>query len=269
MHAAITIGLLVLLVQTSTAWATELCGNGVDDDLDGRVDEGCWSNRVLGHCPGPMSCAETGDVSPIRGQVVYSLPPDLEPAVPFGPSLTFQRRYFSQLENAGLVNYRKAMGTRWTHNFQSWLDKSGTTAIVRLTSGQDVRFTFSHTTGGFDYYTPQAGHFFKHLRQATTSPFHWQLQTLEGHTFVYNWSSPTGKLIEIQDSLANKVTITYFTSGATARSTASTTPRARSASSSSTRAGRSRGSTTRRSAAGPRPRGATSRTSIRVPTRPR
>jgi hypothetical protein len=184
------------------------------DDLDGLADEGCNSNAVMGVCPSPLSCALTGDVAPVTGSWVYTLPPDIAPTVAYGPNLKFQRTYMSMFSPSA-TNYRTAMGPRWQNNFQSWLDKSGTTVVVHLTSGQDVKFTYSSTSGGFDWYTPQTGAHFKHLRQATSSPNHWELKTLTGETYKYNWSSPVGKLIEIWDTLAtpNKITIAYLTSG--------------------------------------------------------
>jgi len=212
--------LLALAVSfglASTASAAEICGNGIDEDSNGSTDTGCWPAGVTKVCENPMSCKVTGDIAPKSGGIVYQVPlPDIDPKVPYGPSLQFRRTYQSLFANSGLANYRKSMGNRWHHSFQGWLDKSGTTVVVHLTTGQDVLFTYSATVGGYDYYTPQAGYHFKHLRQATSSPNNWDLKTLTGETFVYNWASPTGKLIEIQDPLANKVTITYFTSGGNA-----------------------------------------------------
>jgi RHS repeat-associated protein len=95
----------------------------------------------------------------------------------------------------------------------SWLDRDTTPnpdeVIVHLSTGQDVLFTYVSTSGGYDYYAPQPGHHVNHLRQSTTSPFVWELRTLEGWTYEYSWTSPTGKLSKIKDSIGNAVTITY------------------------------------------------------------
>ncbi len=206
---------LALAVTAAIAqplYAAETCGDGIDNDTDGFADEGCWPAGMHGLCESPISCKVTGDIAPKSGGLVYPLPPDFNPTVPYGPKLEFVRRYQS-LYAPPATNYRTSMGPRWTHNFQSWLDKSGTNAIVHLVTGQDVKFAFSNTSGGYDHYTPQAGYHFKDLRQATSSPNNWELITLTGEIYRYNWSSPVGKLIEIQDTVGNKITIAYLTSG--------------------------------------------------------
>jgi YD repeat-containing protein len=196
------------------AWAAEICGNGIDDDADGFADEGCWPAGMHAVCESPMSCKVTGDIAPKSGGIVYQLPADLDPKVAFGPSIPFIRRYVSLYEpGATSPQNRRSLGSRWQHNWQSWLDRSGSTVIVHLTTGQDVLFTYSTTSGGYDYYTPQAGYHFKHLRQATSSPNSWELRTLTGEVFVYDWTSPSGKLVELWDTVGNKVTIGYDGSG--------------------------------------------------------
>ncbi len=214
MQNVIRAAILVILIASTRAQAAEICGNGIDDDLDSYADDGCWPAAVMGICQNPMSCKETGDVGPKTGSLVYQLPPDLKVAVPRGLPLEFKRTYMSQYAPPA-TNYRTAMGSRWHHNFQSWLDKSGTTVVVHLVTGQDVRFTYLNTSGGFDYYTPQAGAHFKHLRQATASPNRWELRTLTGENYVYSWASPVGKLIEITDALTtpNKLVIAYDGAG--------------------------------------------------------
>lgn len=206
--------LLVVVLGARSAGAAETCGNGIDDDADGLADEGCRPNATMGVCESPMNCKQTGDVGPVNGSLVYTVPADLSPIVARGPKFEFVRTYMSKYAPPA-TNYRTAMGTRWQHNFMSWLDKSGTSVIVHLVDGRDVKFTYSSTSGGFDYYVPQAGFHMKHLRQATTSPNNWELRTLTGETYAYNWASPVGKLIEIRDALTtpNKITIAYFTSG--------------------------------------------------------
>ena len=52
-------------------------------------------------------------------------------------------------------------------------------------------------------------------RQAQAAPNHWELKTLTGEVYKFDWSSSTGKLIEVHDTLAtpNKILISYLTSG--------------------------------------------------------
>jgi YD repeat-containing protein len=219
-YLSVVVGALLLLTA-SLANAADVCGNGLDDDGDAYADEGCgFANSVMGVCESPMSCAETGDIDPVTGAWVYQLPADIAPTVPFGPRFEFRRTYMSMYAPPA-INYRTAMGNRWQHNFQSWLTVSGSApnrvVIAHLPTGQDVRFAESGTPGdGYTYFNNfQAGAHFKHLRQATASPNNWELKTLTGEVYVFNWASPTGKLIEIRDTLAtpNKITIAYLTSG--------------------------------------------------------
>ena len=221
---AITIALpcllLTLIALARDASAAETCGDGLDNDTDGLADEGCWPAAVTGVCENPLSCGLTGSIAPKLGAVVYAMAADLAPRVAYGPELTFQRTYMSHYEpGTSAPAYRKPFSKIWHHNWMSWLDKNTSPdpdqVIVHLPSGQDVLFEFDTTSGGFDYYTPQIGAHYDYLRQATSSPYQWELRTLQGWVYVYDWSSPTGKLIEVHDSLAtpNVVTLSYDGSG--------------------------------------------------------
>ncbi len=166
------------------------------------------------------SGALTGTVAPVSGNVTYRLPPDLDVRTPYGPALTFQRFYTSLYEpGGGAPAYRKALGPHWGHNYMSWVDKNTAPnpdqAILHTPAGRDVLFQYSSTSGGYDYYIAQPGFRVQHLRQKTSSPRNWELRLLDGSTYVYNWSNPTGKLIEIRDSLTtpNKLVIAYNGSG--------------------------------------------------------
>src|SRR5688572_26515891 len=90
------IALLATALMTSSAWAVpEVCGDGIDNNSNAMADEGCDPNATLGICENPLSCKTTGDIAPKTGYFTYRLPPDIDPAVPFGPSLTFTRTYSS------------------------------------------------------------------------------------------------------------------------------------------------------------------------------
>lgn len=202
----------LLALTGSAAAAPEICGNGVDDDSDGFADEGCWPAGMHSLCESPISCKLSGDIAPKSGGLVYQLPPDLNPKVPFGPSIPFIRRYVSLYEpGAASPQNRRAMGAHWQHNWQSWLDKTGSNVVVHLTTGQDVLFTPISPSGGYDYYLAQAGYHFKYLRQPTGGG-NWELRTLNGETFAYDWISSAGKLVELRDSVGNKVTLAYDSS---------------------------------------------------------
>ncbi len=194
------------------ALAADACGDGVDNDNDGFADDGCMPQVTTGVCESPLDCGDTGAVSPGTGALTYELPPDLSPEVPYGLPIEFRRIYTSMYAPGGSAPaYRKPMGERWQHPYMSWLDLNTGKVVLHTPQGQDVLFTYGSTAGGYDYYTPQPGFHVVHLRQATSSPNKWELKTLEGRVLVYDWSSPTGKLIEMRDSLAtpNVVTIAY------------------------------------------------------------
>jgi YD repeat-containing protein len=212
--------LVVLALHPRVASAAEVCGDGIDNDSDLMADEGCNPSAVTGVCESPLSCRTAGRVAPTSGNVVYTLPPDVAPDVAYGPSLSFQRFYTSLYEpGGGAPAYRKPLGPHWGHNYMSWLDKdtapSPDQVILHTVTGQDVLFQYASTNGGYDYYTPQEGFEADYLRQSTSSPYQWELRTLTGTVYVYDWASPTGKLTEVRDTLAtpNKVTLAYDGSG--------------------------------------------------------
>lgn len=223
MRSLAILSVLTLAALASEARATEICGNGVDDDANSLVDEGCMPSETTGVCESPLDCGDTGAVSPKTGALKYELPSDLAINVPYGPRLTFNRFYTSQYDPAGggfnVPAYRRPLGDRWQHQYMSWLtlntSASPDEVVLHTTEGQEILFKYDSTASGYDYYLPQAGFHFKHLRQATSSPYKWELKTLTGEVFVYDWSSPTGKLIEIWDTLAtpNKLVLTYDGNG--------------------------------------------------------
>jgi RHS repeat-associated protein len=209
------LGLLITMAIAGTANAAEICGNGVDDDGDGNVDDGCYPSLTTGQCENPLSCSQTGDVSPGTGSLRYEMPADVMPNVPYGLGISFRRYYESQYApGAGAPAYRKAFGERWGHSYASWLDKTPLSRIIlHLPRGQDARFSFTSTAAGWDNYNAfQIGFHFQFMRQRTTAPFEYQLRTLTGETLVYD---SNGKLIELWDTLAtpNKVLLTYDGSG--------------------------------------------------------
>lgn len=216
-----TIRIMIVLaasVFSLEARAAEICGNGIDDDGDLLVDEQCYPGLTTGQCENPLSCGDTGDVSPSTGSLRYQLPPDVSPQVPYGPGIGFHRFYVSQYApGGGAPNYRKPFGERWGHSYMSWLDKNTTPApdqvVIHLPRGQDAMFQFTSTVSGWDEYkTYQPGFHFQYLRQRVASPNEYELKTLTGEVLAYDVN---GKLIEIRDSLAtpNKVLLAYSGGG--------------------------------------------------------
>ncbi len=211
---------VLVAAASRPAHAAEVCGDTVDNDADLMADEGCNPALITGVDENPLGGSVTGTVAPKTGNLVYRLPPDIDVAVPFGPRLTLERTYASLFDAGGAPpGYRKTLGPRWSHNYMSWIDKNTTPnpdqAIVHTVDGNDVLFQFDTTSGGYDYYLAQEGYHVDYLRQSTTSPYGWELRTQTGMVFVYDWSSPTGKLVAIKDSLAtpNQLTVTYNASG--------------------------------------------------------
>jgi len=108
-----TIFNIVLVSATITllakpAHAVEICGNNQDDDRDGLQDEGCASGLATGVCESPLSCNETGWVSPLLGALHYQLPPDISPKVPFGPGIGLRRFYTSQYSPGATISMNAA-----------------------------------------------------------------------------------------------------------------------------------------------------------------
>jgi RHS repeat-associated protein len=222
--ATLLLGLLAVVARPDHTIATEICGDGQDNDSNSLTDEGCQPHQVSGQTEAPLPSQVTGVVSPKSGQLIWTEPPDLTPSVPYGPPLTFQRTYLSQYDpgyNApGATDYRAPMGYGWHHGFMGWVDaypgQSPAKAVVHLITGQDVFFTYASNDGTYDYYTAQAGHHFIYLRQNTSSD-DWELKTLEGWVYEYAeqvTGTDTSKLTAINDAVGNSLTITYdLTSG--------------------------------------------------------
>ena len=212
---------LVALFATSSvliatpAWATaEICGNGIDDDGNGLTDEGCYPTLSTNVCESPLSCGDTGMVSWSTGSLHYDLPPDISPAVPFGPGIGFRRFYTSMYSpGANPTSVHKTpLGPNWQHTYLTWTYLTGTGTgqkiVLHTSQGRDVLYTYSSNSGGWDYFTPQAGEHVMSLKHNTASPNQFQVQLLTGETLVYNSS---GQISEIWDTLPtpNKVLITW------------------------------------------------------------
>ena len=95
---AASIVVILMAHGFSAEAAVEVCGDGIDNDSDGIADNGCYPTGVTGVCESPLSCAQTGAVAPISGQLVYHEAVDLAPRVPYGPSIALRRSYMSQYE---------------------------------------------------------------------------------------------------------------------------------------------------------------------------
>jgi YD repeat-containing protein len=213
------LALVATLARPEHTSATEVCGDGQDNNNNSLADEGCQPHRVSGQTEAPLPSQVTGVVSPKSGQLIWTEPPDLSPSAPYGPPLIFQRTYLSHYDpgyNApGATNYRAPMGYGWHHGYMGWVDaypsQSPAEAVVHLVTGQDVLFTYASNDGTYDYYTAQPGHHFIHLRQ-NTSTDDWELKTLDGWIYEYAeqvTGTDTSKLTAIQDSLGNALTIAY------------------------------------------------------------
>lgn len=99
MRSLLKVLVIVALVAPLRADASEICGNGSDDDGDTYADEGCYPALATGQCESPL-CEDTGIVSPLKGALHYALPPDIAPRVPYGPGIGLRRFYLSQDEVA-------------------------------------------------------------------------------------------------------------------------------------------------------------------------
>ena len=204
------------ILAPTHAWASpEICGNDIDDDGNGLTDEGCYPSLTTGVCESPLSCGDTGMVSWTTGSLHYDLPPDIAPAVPFGPGIGFRRFYTPSYSPAGLtfgsVN-EQPLGPGWGHTYMTWLDAytvGPTNYIVLHTSqGRDVLYTETGACGSDTCYAPQAGDHVMSLKYDPTN-FVYYVQLLTGETLKYN---AVGQIIEIWDNLQptpNKVLITW------------------------------------------------------------
>jgi RHS repeat-associated protein len=210
---ALTCGLAAATIAIPEAAATEVCGDGIDNNSDGQADEGCWPAGVTGVCEQPLSCARGGAIAPKTGNLVYRLPPDLSPKVPHGIGIPFQRVYMSKYEpGSGLpssTDFKSPLGHRFKHNYMSWVTGTGT-PILHTTTGQEVKFPFSQNLGNGTVYYPQPGYHFKTFYRDGVSD-EWALETLTGTVYRYD---SDGMLYEIEaPGDAGDVIITYNADG--------------------------------------------------------
>ncbi|MEO8698736.1 MAG: hypothetical protein ABI867_01800 [Kofleriaceae bacterium] len=215
MRVLTTLLAVSLVLASSSVQAAEICGNGLDDDADGLADEGCYPTLTTGQCESPLSCEETGMVSPLTGSLRYSLPPDVAPKVPWGFGIGLRRFYLSQYAPAGGAPvWKKPMGERWGHTYMTWIDDIGSSKIVYHTNrGQDVLLTKTGSgLGVWQDYAPQPGVHFKSFKRRVASPFDYEITTLTGERLLFNGS---GRLTTLQDSLAapSSVAIAYDGNG--------------------------------------------------------
>ncbi len=206
---------IAILAPTQAEAGPEICGNDIDDDGNGLTDEGCYPSQTTGICESPLSCGDTGMVSWTTGSLHYDLPPDIAPAVPFGPGIGFRRFITPSYSPAGLtfgsVN-EQPLGPGWGHTYMTWLDAytvGPTNYIVLHTSqGRDVLYTETGACGSDTCYAPQAGDHVMSLKYDPTN-FVYYVQLLTGETLKYN---AVGQIIEIWDNLQptpNKVLVTW------------------------------------------------------------
>jgi YD repeat-containing protein len=216
-----------------SARASEICGNGADDNADGQADEGCWPAGVTGVCESPLSCSRGGAIAPKTGNLVYRLPPDLSPKVPHGIGIPFQRVYMSQYSpGSGLpsaTDFKSPLGYGFQHNWMSWIEMTGDytdPVILHTTTGQEVRLDYSHTNGfccplssGTHFYTAQPGYHFKSISVSFSGCpecvfADWNVTTLSGTTYRYSGGQTTWKLSEIRSpGAAANVDLTYSGDG--------------------------------------------------------
>lgn len=223
------------------AQSTEICGNAQDDNDNGRTDEYCYPTLTTNQCESPLSCEDTGMVSPVTGSLRYSLPPDVAPAVPFGPGIGLRRFYTSMYApSIDAPRYRRPLGERWQHTYMTWIDRfttlkrtppdcrffpqpycdPSTTSVgevpthlvIHTNRGQDVRAAYGNTTDGWENYHPVTGSHnslpVQYVRKRVAAPGEYQVKLLSGDMMVY---SSNGQLIELWDTLVtpNKVVLTY------------------------------------------------------------
>lgn len=185
MALAPRLAILVILAATiGTANATEICGNDIDDDANGLVDEGCAPSIVSNVCESPMSCGNTGMVAWKTGALHYDLPADENPNVPYGVRIGFRRFYTSTSTpgtNPASVN-KTPLGPHWQHTYLTYIDTytsgANTVAVLHTADGRDVLFTYSALTG---LWNAQSGfHVLSLTRNPTTLV--WQVKLLTGET---------------------------------------------------------------------------------------
>ncbi len=189
--------------------AAEICGNGADDDADNLADEGCYPTLTTGVCESPLSCGETGMISPSTGSLRYALPPDVNPKVPWGPGIGLRRFYTSQYNpGVGAPAWKKPLGDRWQHTYTSWVTMAPNQSYViwHTPQGQDVYMAAGGSGGSF---TPQPGHNVKSVYLDINWSAYIEITLLTGEKLLYDFWTSNGQLTSITDAAGKTVSIAY------------------------------------------------------------
>jgi RHS repeat-associated protein len=185
--------------------AAEICGNGLDDDADNLADEGCYPTLTTGVCESPLSCGQTGMISPSTGSLRYALPPDVNPKVPWGPGIGLRRFYTSQYNpGAGAPAWKKPLGDRWQHTYMTWVTKvpNSFDKVWHTSQGQDV-----YLTSAAGSYIPQPGF---HVKSATENESESALTItlLTGEVLIYDLVTD-GRLLQMWDAAGKSLSFTH------------------------------------------------------------
>ena len=187
---------------TSALAVAEICGNGIDDDTDGFLDNGCNPEGYLSIRESPLPRSAIGIVAPLSGQHIWTEPADLHINVAYGPDLDFVRSYNSQVTETDPA--LAPMGYGWRHNYMSWLQGDSSHMRARLPSGEEVLFTYAPVAG----YTPQPGHRIGRLLY-DSSTARWSFTTHDGWEYTYWGSDDIQYLESITDPRGYQLVLTY------------------------------------------------------------
>jgi hypothetical protein len=208
---------LAILARDPTAVLADpdICGNGIDDDGDGLLDECCNPERYLHVREAPLARRDVGIAAPITGQQAWTEPADFDIDVAYGPDLQFVRSYDSLVNQTGAL--KAPMNQGWRHNYMSWLEFNPSLIInARLPSGAEVRFFFDAFTAS---YIPQTGH---RVGRITVVNDEWTLPMHDGSKYIYRGAGGNTKyLYQIVDPRGYALTMTH-TSGRLTKVTAAT-----------------------------------------------